>query len=113
MKNFATIYEWQAVENSPDETNLSLGINFTVLDGHLQMILLDQLIEVLECFAVAENRENSIIIDLVYEWIGYAQHFKLLDVSRLKANILFSLVKKMAAVGLLLIRFLPGAIGKN
>lgn len=112
MRNLANIFEWQSEEELQVEVDISLGANFTILDGHLQLVFLDILSDLLERFALAENRENWMIVDLIYEWIGYAERFKPFDVNRLNTNALLSLVQKMSANGLLLIRYLPGSTSR-
>ncbi|KAI6184992.1 hypothetical protein M3Y97_00656500 [Aphelenchoides bicaudatus] len=107
IKNLASIYNWQSIKIVHEEQDISTSVNFVLFDGYLQLICLDALIRLLERFALAENRQNFNIIDLVHEWISYTKPFEIIDINRLRPDVSFNLVQKMASIGVLLIRYLP------
>lgn len=105
MKNIATVFKWQAGNLEPD-TDIAFGSNLSTLDGHLQIACLDFLFDAFEQFHL-KKLDGSNAVGLVNEWIDYMERFKKVTIDRLDSNVLLELIRKAAAVGLILIRFLP------
>jgi hypothetical protein len=111
MHNLATISSWQT-DDLTKGLEIAYGMNFSAIDGHLQLALLHFVADILERLALSGNSSDTNVSGFVCNWINCMEHLGLIDINRLNVDILINLVWKMATVGVLLVRYLPEMTSK-